>query len=272
MFTSAETERLLVVVSVLLLYGISLLVIATNSSDRQRAVFATALLAAILLLATAIAARWVREQQGPFLTMYDILLSNLFSLMLIYFVICRFGRAFRASTVVVVPFLAMLGSWLLLTPPEAEPLPPTFDNPWLWLHVVSGKFFFALCMTAAATSIVLYRNVAKNSASIRTGLSRRIDISVWQLVSLAFVFQSVMLVTGAIWAHSAWGRYWAWDALETWALLTWLCLGLLLHLRVTFRRLPTTFLWAGNVIVFALAFLTFLGIPFVSIAPHKGVM
>ena len=81
-----------------------------------------------------------------------------------------------------------------------------------------------------------------------------------------------MLVAGAVWAYSAWGRYWAWDSLETWTFATWLAMALLLHLRVTYRRLPAV---AGQLAVlglFALAVLTFLGVPFISVAPHKGVM
>ena len=81
-----------------------------------------------------------------------------------------------------------------------------------------------------------------------------------------------MLMAGAVWAHSAWGRYWSWDPLETWTLVTWLMLGGILHARVTFRNMsPQT----GHVLMlaaFVVAFLTFFGVPFLSVAPHKGVM
>jgi hypothetical protein len=59
--------------------------------------------------------------------------------------------------------------------------------------------------------------------------------------------------------------------LETWAFVTWLTLGLGLHARLTFR-IP---MWAGWMLilaVFVLAFLTFFGVPFSSLGPHKGVM
>ena len=98
------------------------------------------------------------------------------------------------------------------------------------------------------------------------------DDAVWQLASVAFVFHSFMLLAGAVWAHSAWGRYWAWDSLETWTLVTWLALALVLHGRLTYKRLADRFWWFAVLIVFCLAFLTFLGIPFVSVAPHKGIM
>ena len=54
--------------------------------------------------------------------------------------------------------------------------------------------------------------------------------------------------------------------------ITWLCIALLLHARVTFRRMPVSYGWSAVVAIFGLAILTFLGVPFLSIAPHKGVM
>ncbi|HSW53341.1 MAG TPA: cytochrome c biogenesis protein CcsA, partial [Sulfuricaulis sp.] len=107
--------------------------------------------------------------------------------------------------------------------------------------------------------------------SIDTEERHKLDRAVWQLAAIAFVFDSFMLVAGAVWAHDAWGRYWAWDPLETWAFLTWLMLGSVLHSRLTFR-LPPWVGWTMLIGVFLLAFLTFLGVPFLSLAPHKGII
>jgi len=40
------------------------------------------------------------------------------------------------------------------------------------------------------------------------------------------------LVFAMIWAQKAWGRYWAWDPKETWALITWLFYSGYLHMRI----------------------------------------
>jgi cytochrome c-type biogenesis protein CcsB len=39
------------------------------------------------------------------------------------------------------------------------------------------------------------------------------------------------LIMGAIWANSAWGKYWTWDPKETWSLITWFVYALYLHAR-----------------------------------------
>jgi len=270
---SAETERLLVLTAALA-FGVASAasVFVPQSNKRKTALVSSAISVALLLTVAAITVRWIREGQGPFLTLYDVLLSNLFSLALVYLTAYLLVSALRPAAKVVLPFLLMLGVWLLLVPAEAIPLPATYDNYWLWLHVISGKLFFGLCLTAAgAASILIFESVRDLQRAHATS-ARVADIAVWRLMSMAFICESFMLIAGAVWAHSAWGRYWAWDPLETWALMTWLALALLLHARVTFKRLPTTYFLAGVLLVFAVAFLTFLGVPFMSIAPHKGVM
>jgi ABC-type transport system involved in cytochrome c biogenesis permease subunit len=221
----------------------------------------------LVLLTAAVAGRWMRESQGPFLTLYDVLLSNLFSLTLVYLVAAWLVPALRKSSAIVVTFLALLGIWSLTVSAVAVPLPATFDNPWLWLHVTAGKLFLGLCLPAAATALWL---LVRRKGGLSEG--SEMDAAVWLTLSLAFVCHSFMLIAGAIWAHSAWGRYWAWDSLETWTFITWLCIALLLHARATFRRMPVSYGWSAVVAIFGLAILTFLGVPFLSIAPHKGVM
>jgi ABC-type transport system involved in cytochrome c biogenesis permease subunit len=90
-------------------------------------------------------------------------------------------------------------------------------------------------------------------------------------MGIGIVFESLMLISGSIWAQDAWGRYWSWDPLETWALLTWLTLAFAIHMRVAAKVAPRV----GAVLVmavFLIAFLTFFGIPFVSVSPHKGAI
>ena len=53
-----------------------------------------------------------------------------------------------------------------------------------------------------------------------------------QLVMLGFLFLSAGIITGAVWANSAWGRYWGWDPKETWSLITWFVYATLLHARM----------------------------------------
>jgi ABC-type transport system involved in cytochrome c biogenesis permease subunit len=136
-----------------------------------------------------------------------------------------------------------------------------------------GKIFLAasLLATGLAGVLLLARLKPFTSLLSTTAEQTLLDTLAWRIMALAFVFHSLMLIAGAVWAQDAWGRYWAWDSLETSTFITWLVLGISLHLRVTWR-LPHWLGWWLIVLVFALAFLTFLGLPFSSLGPHKGML
>ena len=62
------------------------------------------------------------------------------------------------------------------------------------------------------------------------------------------------MLSGSIWANSAWGTYWSWDPKETWSLITWVVYLALLHLR--------TIGWRGR----KMAFLSIIGFVFVLVS------
>ena len=62
---------------------------------------------------------------------------------------------------------------------------------------------------------------------------RVLDELGYQLILLGFLFLSIGIISGAVWANSAWGRYWGWDPKETWSLITWFVYATLLHARLT---------------------------------------
>ncbi len=272
---SLVLERQLVLVAVLLLAAATLVQVAGvvfgRSAYRPTAGIYTAVVA---VLAAAIAGRWVREGQGPFLTLYDILLSNLFSLAVLLLLVTASLPGVRSATLFASPLLLVLGVWLTGVSEIATPLPGAFDNAWLWVHVLSGKLFLGLNLaaTAAASVMLLQGAVPSRRLAALAAQPQETEQQIWALFFVSFICHSVMLVAGAVWAHSAWGRYWSWDPLETWTLVTWLMLGGILHVRSTFRNLSQGVGHALMLAAFAVAFLTFFGVPFLSIAPHKGLM
>ena len=232
-----------------------------------------ALAGAVTLLAVAIAVRWVYTGYGPFLTLFEILLSNLFSLGLVYLVIYwRVPRA-RPGALVVLPILLLIGIWAAGESALPGKLPATYDSLLLWIHVLIGKLFLGICLAAVGLAGILLLRRMFGAGGFLNGLPADsvLDALVWKFISAAFVFHSGMLIAGAVWAQDAWGRYWDWDPLETWAFITWLAMGLSLHARVS-CKVSQSIGWLMVLGIFTLAFLTFFGIPFSSLGPHKGVL
>jgi len=224
-----------------------------------------------LLHTVALGLRWERLGQGPFVTLFEILSSNIWSLVLVFAISYWRLPAVRPSAAVVMPILFVMMGWLMLSSPGEVHFPRSFRTPWLYIHVGLGKVFLgAMLVAVGQAGVIQLRRTARGSGWFqRLPDDRRLDELAYRYMALALIFNGLMLVAGAIWAQDAWGRYWAWDPLETWAFITWLLLAAALHLRVTYRltpRLSSAMAFA----VFGLAFLTFFGVPFVSSRPHQG--
>lgn len=221
----------------------------------------------------SIAVRWDRLGHGPFITMYEILSSNVWSLMLAFAIAYWRLPAVRPSAAVVMPILFLMMGWLMMTSPKAGHFPPTYHTIWLFIHIGFGKVFLGAVLVAVGLAgVVLIRHSGRGQGAFaRLPANDRLDELGYRWMALGFVFETLMLIAGAIWAQDAWGRYWAWDPLETWAFITWLTLGFALHARLTYQLRP----WASSMLVicvFVFAFLTFFGMPFISQAPHRGAV
>lgn len=228
--------------------------------------------AGVIACMVAIGVRWYRTGDGPFLTMYEVLISNLFSLGLIFVIVYLLVPLMRSSALVVLPLLGIIGIWASTTDMSSLELPATYDTALLWVHVGVGKVFLGLCMIAfGLAAVMLIRHAGYAKSFEQLPLSDETDELAWRFMAIAFVFHSLMLIAGAAWAQDAWGRFWAWDSLETWAFITWLVLGTSLHARLTWH-IPAWTGWLMIICVFTLALLTFFGVPFSSIGPHKGII
>jgi len=226
-----------------------------------------------VLITAAIALRWERLGHGPFVTMFEIITSNLWSLSLIYLLAYWRLPPLRPSAAVVMPILFIMMGWLLVTDPAGSYLPPTYHTIWLYIHIGFGKVFLGAVLVAVGLAgvILLRRFEGASQPFRRMPDNASLDELAYRFMSIGLIFNTLMLISGAIWAQDAWGRYWSWDPLETWAFITWLLLGLAIHIRLTLKIRPET----GAVLVlavFVLAFLTFFGVPFISTAPHKGAV
>lgn len=227
----------------------------------------------LLLHSVSIAMRWERLGHGPFVSMFEILSSNVWSLMLVFVIAYWRLPAVRPVAAVVMPILFIMMGWLMTTSPGETRLPPTYHTVWLFIHIGFAKVFMGATLVAVGLSgIILSRSSAWGSERFQRlpADERLIDLA-FRWLALGFVFESLMLIAGAIWAQDAWGRYWDWDPLETWSFITWLLVAIALHARLAFRVTPRMGAWM-IIAAFVAAFLTFFGVPFVTQSAHQGAV
>ena len=159
--------------------------------------------------------------------------------------------------------LLMIGSSLY---PSAIPLlPPALMSNWLFVHSSLAFVSYATFAVAfgAAIMYLIQEHFLKRKrlGSLYQKLPSLdvLDEINYRCLTFGFPLLTVAIITGAIWAETAWGTYWSWDPKETWSLITWFIYAALLHGRLTTG-------WRGRraailaIIGFCILLFTFLGV------------
>jgi cytochrome c-type biogenesis protein CcsB len=226
-----------------------------------------------LLHSAAVVARWVRIDHLPVGSTFEMLSANVWGLMAAVIVGYWLNPRLRAFAAITLPVIVVLMGWMMMAPRDASSLPPTYNTVWLFIHIGFIKLFLGSAFVAVGISglILLRRAGVGGDRLTRLPEDALLDGTAYRCMALALIFDTLGILAGAIWAQDAWGRYWSWDPLEVWSLITWLSIGLTLHVRGPFKTKPTTnaLLIIGT---FVVAFFTFFGIPFVTTAMHKGAI
>lgn len=210
----------------------------------------------------AIVVRWAATGHAPVMGAYENSLTGAWFVVAIaagFFL--KYRAALRAFPAVLAATVLLLGNGIM-APATLAPLEPPYRSVWLGVHVVFAWFAFGAYVVAsglAAYHLILTRKQAPASGD-RAPLVDEVGA---RLIAFGFVGHAVMLASGAIWAHGLWGRYWGWDPVETWSLVSWLVYGVYLHLRFTLgwkgRRASWLAVGAVSTII-----ITFFGIGAVS--------
>ena len=213
----------------------------------------------LVLHVAGIVARWAGVGHGPFVSKYENLSSYavVTGALALYLLVRR--SSLRQVGLVLYPAAFLLLGLGLYSGPVIENLPPTFTGIWLVLHVCFYFLAFGTALTALGASVLLMaENRVTGAMADRLPDREELDRLSYRYAGLAFSFWGIGMLTGAIWAFNAWGRYWAWDPVETWSLVTWLVFGIYLHLRRFFG-------WEGRraawlmVLSFAFALMSLFG-------------
>jgi len=171
-------------------------------------------------------------------------------------------------------FVLMLSSSVL--PREIKPLSPVLQSYWLGVHTLLaflGDAAFAMAFGIGIMYLIQEHHLKKKRLD---GLFQRLpnlqilDEVNYRLITIGFPLLTLAIITGAMWAESAWGSYWRWDPKEVWSLVTWFIYALVLHVRLTAG-------WRGrkaailSIAGFACVIFTFFGVNLVLKGLHSFV-
>jgi ABC-type transport system involved in cytochrome c biogenesis permease subunit len=121
-----------------------------------------------------------------------------------------------------------------------------FGTIWAGVHnsqtlTLSSNPYLTMLLLTTAFFCIMFALIQARYLRFLTGLppAPQLDEFGYKNILFAFPFQTLLLVTGAVWAYYAWGRSWGWDPKETWALITWFVYLIYLHGKLLMRWKPS---------------------------------
>ena len=148
-------------------------------------------------------------------------------------------------------------------------LQPALQSYWMAIHVpvmFLSYACFAVAFGVGLAYLVQERQIKSkkpSEMSYRLPPLEDLDRLIYKIIAFAFPVLTLGVMLGARWAYDAWGRYWGWDAKETWAFITWLIYAVYLHMRLVagWRGRKSAYM---SLVGFGVVMFTYVGVNYLS--------
>ena len=215
--------------------------------------------------------RWFITDHAPWSNGYGAIIFIAWVTMIAGFAFARKNPVILAGTAILAALMIFVSEMNLMDP-EITPIQPVLKSYWLMIHVsiITGSYgFLGLACILSLLNLILYvtRN-EKNGKVVTLNITELTYVS--EMTTTVGLFMlTIGTFLGGIWANESWGRYWAWDPKEVWALVSVLVYAVILHLRYIPRAAGKfTFnvvsFWGYSAILF-----TFFGVNFYLVGLHS---
>jgi cytochrome c-type biogenesis protein CcsB len=200
-----------------------------------RMAVALVVLGALLHLAS-IAMRGLAAQRWPMGNMYEFLSAICIAAVVTWLVVLRRTPASRPAgpfVLLLVLVLMLLAGSVLYVP--AGPVVPPLRSYWMSIHVSTISISSGLLLVSGVASLLylLRRSGLLTAVAEKLPAADALDRLAYRITIVAFPLFTFAIITGAIWAEAAWGRFWGWDPKETVAFVSWVIYAAYLHARAT---------------------------------------
>lgn len=204
-----------------------------NQNDKWARIAIAIVAVGFVAHTVAIFARGIGAQRVPLSNQYEYATGFSWGIAL-FFLIFQKKYNYRSIGTFVVPIIVLIIGYAALLNKEVRPLMPALQSGWLVVHVsmaIIGYGSFGVACGVAA----MYIAKEKGGGKIAHGLPDLpiLDTISYKAIVIGYLFLTLCIITGALWAQKSWGRFWAWDPKETWSLITWFIYTAYLHMRRT---------------------------------------
>lgn len=202
-------------------------------SKTQRVLFGL-LMTGFILHTVGLGLRWYVSGRAPWSNGYESMIYIAWTTVLAGILFSRRSFGGSAATMVLAATV-LLVAMLSYLDPEITPLVPVLRSYWLTIHVSleAGSYgFLMLGAVIGLINLILMILLTKNNETrIHRIVKEMSYLSEMTLIG-GLTMISIGTYLGGVWANESWGRYWGWDAKETWALVTILVYAFILHMRI----------------------------------------
>ncbi|MBK9177451.1 MAG: cytochrome c biogenesis protein CcsA [Flavobacteriales bacterium] len=192
------------------------------------------LLSGFVLHTLGLGLRWFVSGRAPWSNGYESMIYIAWTTVLAGLLFSRRSLGGSAATMIL-SAAVLLVAMLSYLDPEITPLVPVLRSYWLTIHVSleAGSYgFLMLGAVIGLMNLILMTILTKeNERRIHRIVKEMSYLSEMTLIGGLFMI-SIGTYLGGVWANESWGRYWGWDAKETWALVTILVYAFILHMRI----------------------------------------
>jgi len=176
----------------------------------------------IVTLSLYLGLRWQVAGRPPFSNMFESLVTFSWAIALAAIFI-DFRYKIKSITALAVLMSVLSIGYSSLLDKEIVPLLPALKSNWLTFHVLTCFVGYAALTVAFVCGLMLLFAKKEDAKLDRIG---------YKMIAFGFLFLTLGIISGAVWANSAWGTYWSWDPKETWSLITWFIYAIYLHTRM----------------------------------------
>ena len=197
----------------------------------------------LIAQSVALILRWIESYSlgighAPLSNLYESLIFFAWVIVLLYLII-EWRIKSRNLGAFIIPFAFIAMAYASFSPDvksRIQPLIPALQSNWLISHVITSFLGYAAFTIAFGLALMYFLKGREKPTSpsfffkMLPGKDILDELS-YQSIVMGFIFLTLGIITGSVWAYSAWGSYWSWDPKETWSLITWLIYATILHSR-----------------------------------------
>lgn len=198
----------------------------------------------LALHSLVIAYWWSVVGHGPYMAPNEVLSSDAWAVMASFLIFLKVYPRIKPASILAFPSAFLMLALSLFYNPGIRTLPATFRSIWLIIHIGLYKISLATLVIGCALAIFyLLKQRGESGWLVRLPALETLDVYSYRFAGFGFIFWTIGMLAGSIWAHQSWGRFWGWDPTETWSLITCLMFGAYLHLRRFFKLRGTAAAW-----------------------------